>query len=189
MFHFFKFPMTFRMRPRICTSRFYNLSNWIPIKTWDTSMNLYLKSLINYIKIFVLSAVQIFNPFSCSDFSFFQWLSEWEPKTAHPDDLSNWIPILSWDTSMNLWLNSLIFYIEILLIKEDPNFDPFLCSGFPSFQWFSGAVVKSWCIMIITTLFLKFVQLLKLFTKHTSKTDFNFDRNSTREKRDIRGLP
>jgi len=26
-------------------------------------------------------------------------------------NFSYWIPILTWDTSMSLWLNSLIFYI------------------------------------------------------------------------------
>jgi len=40
------------------------------------------------------------------------------------------IPILTWDISMNLWLNSLKLYIKIFLFKEGQPFNPFLCSIF-----------------------------------------------------------
>jgi len=34
---------------KMCTSKFHNLCNWIPILKWDTSMNLLLNSLIFFI--------------------------------------------------------------------------------------------------------------------------------------------
>jgi len=42
--------------------------------------------------------------------------------TSKFHNLIYWLPILKWDTSMNSWLNSLIIYIKIFLLKEGPNF-------------------------------------------------------------------
>jgi len=91
-------------KPKICTSRFHNLSNCIPIYKWDTSLNLWLNSLTFDIKIYLLRETRNFNPFSCSIFRFFQWGPEWEPKicTSRFHNLSNCIPIYKWDTSLNL---------------------------------------------------------------------------------------
>jgi len=40
-------------------------------------------------------------------------------------NLGNWIPILKSDTSTNLGLNSLLFYIKIILLRKGKNFNPF----------------------------------------------------------------
>jgi len=119
-----------------CTSKLHNLSCWIPILKCDTSTSLWLDSLIFCIKLLLLKEGQIFYPFSCSNFPSIQGLLEWEPKTAllEPITLS---PILKCDTSINLWMNFLITCIQILLVNEGRNFDPFSCSIFPYFQWVS----------------------------------------------------
>jgi len=39
-------------------------------------------------------------------------------------NLSFWFPILMWDTSMSLWWNSLMFYIQIFLLKEGHILNP-----------------------------------------------------------------
>jgi len=49
-------------------------------------------------------------------------------------NLGKWVPILKWDTSMNSWWNSLIICIQIFLLYEGQNFNPFSCSIFPYFQ-------------------------------------------------------
>jgi len=41
MFDFTVLPMAFRMGPHNCTSVIHNLSYWIPILMWDTSMSLW----------------------------------------------------------------------------------------------------------------------------------------------------
>jgi len=46
MSDFSVFPMAFRMVTQNCSSRFHNLSYRIPIFMWDTSMSLWLNSLI-----------------------------------------------------------------------------------------------------------------------------------------------
>jgi len=68
MFEFYLIPMGFRMGTQNCTSKFHSLSNWIPIYTWDTSMNLWLNSLLFYIQIFILKGGPSFDPFSSSNF-------------------------------------------------------------------------------------------------------------------------
>jgi len=133
------FPMGFRNETQNWTSRFHNLSNFIQILKFDTSMSLWMNSLIIYIQIYVFGEGHNFDPFSCSIFPYFQWVSEWEPKncTSRFQNLSNFIPILKFDTSLSLWMNSLIIYIQIYLLGEGHNFDPFSCSIFPYFQWVS----------------------------------------------------
>jgi len=76
MFDFSVFPMGFRMRPQNCTSRFHNFSYRSPILKWDTSMSLWGNSLMVYIKMLLLNGGPIFNPFSCSIYPYFQWVSE-----------------------------------------------------------------------------------------------------------------
>jgi len=53
MFEFYLIPMAFRMRTENFTSKFHNLGNWIPIYTWDTSINLWMNFLLFYIQIFL----------------------------------------------------------------------------------------------------------------------------------------
>jgi len=86
------------------TSRFHNLSNFIPIFKFDTFMSLWMNSLIIYIQIYVLGEAHNFNPSSCSIFPYFQWVSEWEPNncTSRFHNSGNFIPILKCDTSMSL---------------------------------------------------------------------------------------
>jgi len=50
--------------------------------------------------------------------------------TSNFHNLGNFFPISTWNTSMNLWLNSLTFYIKIFLFDEGRNFNPFSCSNF-----------------------------------------------------------
>jgi len=66
MFDFSVISMAFRIATQNCTSKFYNLSNFIPILTCDTSMSLWLNSLMFYIKSFLFGGGHNFNPFSCS---------------------------------------------------------------------------------------------------------------------------
>jgi len=82
MFDFFLFPMVFGMGTQNCTSKFHNLSFWTPILKCDTFMSFELNYLMFCIEIFPFREVQNFDPFSCSIFSYFQWFSEWEPKTS-----------------------------------------------------------------------------------------------------------
>jgi len=126
-----------RMGPKICTSRFHNLSNCIPIYKWDTSLKWWLNSLTFCIKIYLLSEGRNFNPFLCSILQYFQWGPEWEPKisTFRVHNLSYYIPIYKWDTSLKWWLNSLTFCIKIYLLSDGRNFNPFSCSNFTYFQW------------------------------------------------------
>jgi len=56
---------------------------------------------------------------------------ETQNRTSAIHNFSYWIPILMWDTSMSLWLNSLIFYIQIFIIGEGHNFNPFSSFIFP----------------------------------------------------------
>jgi len=127
MFGFSVFSWGPGWEPKICTSRFHNYSYGIPIYKWDTSLNLWLNSLTFYIQIYFLGEGRKFNPFSYSIFPNFQWGPEWAPKicTSRFHNLSYWTPIYKWDTSLNLWMNSLIFCIKIYLESEGRNFNPF----------------------------------------------------------------
>jgi len=69
MLDFSVFPMAFRTGAQNCTSTIHNLSYMVPIFKWDTSMNLWLNSLIFYIKILLFNEGQNFNPFSYLIFS------------------------------------------------------------------------------------------------------------------------
>jgi len=122
-------PMSFKMGNQNCTSRFHNLSYCTPILMWDTSMSLWWNSLIIYIQIFLLKEGHNFNPFSCLIFQSFRMGTQ--TYTSRFRNLSNWTPILMWDTSMSLWWNSPIIYIQIFLLKEGLNFNPFSCLIFP----------------------------------------------------------
>jgi len=51
---------------------------------------LWFNSLIIYIQFSILHGGQNFSPFSCSEFSYFQWLSEWDTKSALPDSIT-WV--------------------------------------------------------------------------------------------------
>jgi len=70
--------------------KFHNLGNWIPILKWDTSMSLWLNSLIYYIKMYLFKEGLNFYPFSCSIFLYFQWFPEQEPKTKLPNSIT-WV--------------------------------------------------------------------------------------------------
>jgi len=70
---------------------------------WHTSMNLWLNSLIFYIQIFLFKDGQNFNPFSCSIFPFFQWLSELEPKTALSDSIT-WVFVSRFGRGIPFWI-------------------------------------------------------------------------------------
>jgi len=84
------FIMVFSMGTQNCTSRFHNLSTYIPILTWDTSMNLWLNSLTIWIRLIRLIEGPNFDPFSCLIFAYFQWFSVYEPKTALLDSIT-WV--------------------------------------------------------------------------------------------------
>jgi len=71
MFDFSVFPMVFGMGTQNSTSKFHNLGNLIPILEIDTSLNLWLNSLMIYTKMYLLKEGLHFNPFSCSVFRYF----------------------------------------------------------------------------------------------------------------------
>jgi len=123
MFDFSVIPMVFRMGTHNCTSRFRNLSYRIPILKWDTSMNLWLNFLIIFIKVYLLNEGKKFNPFSCSILSVISMVFRMGTQncTSRFHNLGYCIPILKWDTSMNLWVNSLLFYIKCFLFKAGQN--------------------------------------------------------------------
>jgi len=76
MLDFSVFPMVFGIGTQNLTSKLHNFANWIPILEVDTSMTLWLNSLMIYIKIFVLEEGRNFTPFTCSIFPYFQWFPE-----------------------------------------------------------------------------------------------------------------
>jgi len=112
-----------KWEPKIGASRSHNLSYCIPIYKWDTSLNLRLNSLMIYIKIYLLGDGWNFSPFPCSIFTYFQCGPKWESKiwASRSHNLSYCIPIYKWDTSLNLWLNSLTIYIKIYLLGDGWN--------------------------------------------------------------------
>jgi len=132
MFDFSVIPMAFRMGTQNCTSRFHKFSNLIPISTWDTSMNLWLNSLIIHIQIIIFNEGQNCNQFSCS-ISVISMAVRMGTQncTSRFHNFSYWSPILTCHTSMSLFLNSLTFYTKSLLFDEGQNFNPFPCSIFP----------------------------------------------------------
>jgi len=99
---------------------------------WDTSIGLGLNFLIIYIQDLLFSVVQNFNPFSCWILSYFHWVSEWVPKPAllKLHILTYWIPIWMWDTSISLWVHSLIIYIQDLFLSEVQNCNLFRLLNF-----------------------------------------------------------
>jgi len=119
------------------TSRFHNFRCWTPILKCDTSMSLWLNSLICYIKIFIFYEDQNFNPFSYSIFPYFQQ----EPKTTLLNSITFvvgpqfWCAIPQW-----VWLNFLIFYIKIFMFNEGQKFNPFSCSIFPYLNGFQNMI-------------------------------------------------
>jgi len=118
------------------TQNYHNFANWIPILEGDTFMSLWLNSLMVYIKHFLLKKCQNFTPFHVRFFRISNGFQKGTQNCASKfHNLSNSIPILTWDTSKNLWLNSLTICIQIIRLIEGPNFDPFSCLIFPYFQW------------------------------------------------------
>jgi len=96
------------------TSSFHNLCYWNPILKKDASMCLWINFLIFYIIICLLKEGQNFNPSSCSVFPKVFRIGT-QNCTSKFHNLSCCKPILTWDTSMNLWFNFLIFYIQTFL--------------------------------------------------------------------------
>jgi len=145
------FPLVFRMGTQKWTSSSHNLGKWIPILKWYTSMNLWWNTTIIYIQIFLIYKGQNFNPFSCSIFPYFQCFRMGTQKwTSNFHNLGKWIPILKWDTSMNLWCNSLIIYIQIFSLFEGQKFNPFSCPIFPYFQRLLEWAPKNGLLTFIT---------------------------------------
>jgi len=70
--------------------------------------------------------------------------------TVKYQNMCNWIPILTRDTSMNSWWNYLIICIKVLLLKEGHNFNPFSCSIFRNLQWLSVLEPKIALLSFIT---------------------------------------
>jgi len=86
----------FRLGLQKCISGFHNLSYWIPILKWDTSMGWWLSSLTIYININIYMRGSKFYPVFMSLFPCFQWDSVWVPKTALPDSITSVIGYRFW---------------------------------------------------------------------------------------------
>jgi len=93
--------MALRMGTQNRTSIFHNLGGLIPILRCYTSKNLWWNSLIICIQIFYLNEGQKFDPFHVRFFQYFQWLSEWEQKSALLDAIT-WVVLLRFESVISL---------------------------------------------------------------------------------------